>query len=408
MQHPGKNRPRIILLPLVILLPTLVLAAAVSAGAAGDELTVHLLLQSRRDGFHLQAEGSAWVRQDTLSVSLGRNPDLEILHIPGSGRLLLFKGGELFFSGAEFQLQCRGSFRLAGLADPVGSDKGLRLFVQDGTAHCVLRINLPDYLAGVLQGEMGEHAPLEALKAQAVASRTYVLQKMAVRGIGAASHVPADARAQVYRAGTIPRRIRHAVEETRGQIIARQGRPIDAVYSACCGGVTENAADAFGGSTDPALIAQRDHLFLPSFTPDAARNLELTRDSCCRDTSRFRWRREFTAEELAERLGTDRPVDGLTINEQTGSGRMLRATVTAGSRILRFQGRELRQRLDLPSTLCYLEHERGGLSFVFHGGGYGHGVGLCQAGAIARAREGKRAEEILKFYYPGTEIIQVF
>jgi stage II sporulation protein D len=268
---------------------------------------------------------------------------------------------------------------------------------------------MDDYLCGVLTAEMGNLAPIEALKAQAVASRTYVMERMADKGLANQNHVPSDSRGQVFTMGEENSLCHQAVKATEGEILIFNKKPAKTLYSSCCGGVTADASHVFGGEKLAWLISQRDHGWLHKKSSNTSETLTLAAKAWCQQAPRFRWRREYTGEQISELLGLSQPVDSITVNQTTQSGRIEEIVVTEGkSTIKKMTGNQFRLKLQLPSTLFTVKHPAKSMLFTFIGGGFGHGVGLCQHGAMGQAREGKKYKEILTFYYPGTEIIRTY
>lgn len=240
---------------------------------------------------------------------------------------------------------------------------------------------LEDYLAAVLGSEMPVSFPAEALKAQAVAARTYALQKK-LEAYGSAFHLGSSVLHQVY-AGMDREdpRTRAAVSATRGQVLTFELAPIEAYFHASCGGRTESGAAAL----------QRN---LPYLKPV---------DCPCSALPASRWSAQVTAAEMEAALRFE-PA-GLRTASRTATGRVSR--VSAGAHSL--DGAQLRQRLGYTriKSLSF-EMERTGGGFRFSGRGYGHGAGLCQWGAKALADGGKGYQEILGHYYPGAELQQLY
>jgi stage II sporulation protein D len=240
---------------------------------------------------------------------------------------------------------------------------------------------LEDYLAAVLGSEMPVSFPAEALKAQAVAARTYALQKK-LEAYGSPFHLGSSVLHQVY-AGMDREdpRTRAAVAATRGQVLTYELAPIEAYFHASCGGRTESGAAAL----------QRN---LPYLKPV---------DCPCSALPASRWSAHVTTEELAAALRFD-PA-GLRPSARTATGRVSR--VSAGAHSL--DGAQLRQRLGYTRVKSLsFELERTAQGFRFSGRGYGHGAGLCQWGAKALADGGKVYQDILGHYYPGAELQQLY
>ena len=247
------------------------------------------------------------------------------------------------------------------------------------------RMALSDYLCGVLMGEMPGSFPLEALKAQAVAARTYTLQRLEAGG--ALSDDPAECQAfcDPDQAGTkygeqadaVMEKLRRAVEETDGQVMIYDGTLITATYFSCSGGRTESA-QAVWGSSVPYLLSVDG--------PGEE------------DADSFESRMELTRSELMERLEIpDTEIREITYTEGGGV-----ETMTIGGRS--FSGVELRQRLGLRSTNVRIDIS--GDTVTVDVKGFGHRVGMSQYGAKAMAERGQSYREILAWYYTGAELTE--
>jgi len=268
-------------------------------------------------------------------------------------------------------------------------------------------VSLEEYLAGVVSAEMGRRPDVdrEAMYAQAVISRTVAVRSLGryrVRGYDLMGTVADQAYAGV---GTESDLAWEAVRATRGQVVTYGGAVIEAFFHSTCGGRTEAVEDAFSGGPQRYLssISDRD----PSG------------QAYCRLSPRFEWNERWSGAQLARGLResgirSDGPPSDLAVEGLTGSGRVgaIRAVVGGRGVVVRGQN-EIRRVLRrdgggiLWSTRFRLQVSRSGGKVVevsASGGGNGHGVGLCQWGAIGRARAGADYREILSAYFPGTEI----
>lgn len=245
---------------------------------------------------------------------------------------------------------------------------------------------LSDYLVGVLMGEMPASYPLEALKAQAVAARTYTLRR--VRGGGVLSDDPAVCQAYIPVSQAAEKfggdteeylgKLRQAVEETDGQVLCYEGELIAATYFSCSGGKTESAQAVWGGEI-PYLISVD--------SPGEE------------DASSFSSTVTLTPEEVRQRLEVDElGVSSVSYTDGDGVDTMVIGGKT-------FSGTELRSLLGLRSTNFTMEVTAEAVTFSVTG--YGHRVGMSQNGARVMAEEGKRYDEILRWYYTGVEIQQI-
>ncbi|MBN2415069.1 SpoIID/LytB domain-containing protein [bacterium] len=311
---------------------------------------------------------------------------------------------------------------------------------DNGTFSVINRIELEEYLMGVVPSEMPKGFPLEALKAQAVAARSEVLAKLGKAHLDDPFDICADVHCQVY-SGLSKRAVStdRAVQETRGRVLMHDGAVIDAVYSAVCGGHTENAEHAWGGDGKPYLTGVYDGgrslTRYGSLTREgnAVRWIDANPNCACNTTrgkilpdmeytkKYFRWETTLTQKDLrnslesyaAKSVGDIRKIVPLARGE---SGRItsLKIEGSSGSYIIKgeLQIRKALSRSTLYSS-CFYVRERGRSNgapeaFVLVGAGFGHGVGMCQTGAAGLALRGVGYEGILKHYYQGSRVRRIY
>lgn len=255
--------------------------------------------------------------------------------------------------------------------------------VERGRLQLINVIPLEDYLVAVLGSEMPKSFPAEALKAQAVAARTYALQKK-LEQIDQPFHLGSSVIHQVY-GGTEREdpRTRAAVEATRGEVLTWELQPIEAYFHASCGGHTEDGRPALG----------RDLPYLRSV-------------SCpCAGLPASRWAATIPLADLERALGMR--ADALAIQRRTRSGRADRLSAVQKT----IDAVTFRRKVGytrIKSLAFDVEAVRDGTALRFSGRGYGHGAGMCQWGAKAMADRGHTWNEILAHYYPGTELQRLY
>ena len=263
--------------------------------------------------------------------------------------------------------------------DGVAYRGGLRIEVTEDGLRVVNLVDLEQYLRGVVPSEMSAVWPLEALKAQAVAARSYTLANL---DRTAPYDVCASDACQVYRgmAAEHPRSDA-AVRETEGIVIAWQGRPAVAYYHADSGGVVASSAEVWGRAL-PYLVALRD---VPTVSPHRGWTVQL---------DPVRLARALAAE--GRSVGTP---TGLAIVARGASGRVSEAAIdgTAGRTVL--SGPTLTRVLRAAGARSTRIESLGPL--LLRGDGWGHGVGMSQYGARALAAQGFDYGRILAYYYPG-------
>jgi len=332
---------------------------------------------------------------------------------------------------------------------------------NDGTIAVINEIPLEDYLKSVISSEMSGIAPMEFLKAHAILSRSWLLAALdrkkktketsilsekitneeVIRWYDREEHdlfdVCADDHCQRYQGITkiISKQAEEAVRKTRGTVITYQDEICDARYSKACGGLTENFDTAWDDKQVPYIgsIADAPVSHHPIGTEEEASAWILSApDAYChtndehllekilpdfdRETKAFfRWRVEYSRAELEEILREKSGFDFGNLQEivplrRGPSGRISRLKINGSKRSM-IVGKELEIRRWLSRTHLYssafvvtVDAER----FIFHGAGWGHGVGLCQIGAAVMATKGFSVEKILRHYFRGTNIQKVY
>jgi len=249
-------------------------------------------------------------------------------------------------------------------------------------------LKLEDYITGVVAGEVVNTWPAEALKAQAVVARTFIMQKLEAKdrskyGTNASTDTT---EYQAYRPSAINSAIRSAVRSSRGMILTYNAKPVYAFFHSCSGGMTATALEGLNFKQAPT----------PYLRPVA--------DGPC-STPNDTWKATFTASEVGRAAGTG-PCRAVTITSRGPSGRAVMFSVN-GKEV---RAIDLRLRLGpnrMKSTLITGLSMSGG-RVVMSGNGWGHGVGMSQWGAHDRALAGSTYEQIVKLYYPGTQIEKIW
>lgn len=249
-------------------------------------------------------------------------------------------------------------------------------------------MKMEEYIAGVVAGEMKNDWPLEALAAQAILARTFTLQKIEEEGGVPARGTQASTdikEFQAYSAGAVNDNVRKAVDMTRGMIITYQNQPIRAWFHASAGGITATAKEGLDFKEDEPPYIQSVQS-PDDLAPDDVKN----------------WTAEFTKQEVMEAMRAKgksvEAIDRIEIQKKGPSGRALSFLVNGNTEI---SGPELRVALDSTKLKSMLldKVEIAGNSVRFTGKGYGHGVGMSQWGAYKMAKEGKKPEDIINYYF---------
>jgi SpoIID/LytB domain protein len=283
-----------------------------------------------------------------------------------------------------------------------------------GSWTLIEQVPLERYLEGVVPHEIGAGAPPPALAAQSVLARTWALRNQhRYRTDG--YHLCASVQCQVYSdPGLATGAVRAAIRSTAQMLLTWQNQPIHAVYHATNGGVAAPLDEAWDAQSLPYLQVGLDvqppalSLMPLGPAPLALAPLLTSRAFIGADHPRFRWTRELDRQQVAAallrqgiRVGE---VQRLQVLERGRSGRVLALEIegSSGRSVLRRDAirRTLRT---IPSTLFELRQQGPG-RWLLRGGGFGHGVGLSQAGAIELGRRGWTYQAILARYYPGTRL----
>lgn len=264
---------------------------------------------------------------------------------------------------------------------------------------------LESYVEGVLAGEMKNDWPLEALKAQAILARTFVLkfvQEKESQYQGADISTDIE-EAQAYDASAVNERIQQAVEETRGLVLSCEGELPYAWFHAHSGGMTEYARAGLGWEKDEPAYTQPSRGTEPEQLSDAKENQQLQ--------AAAEWKADFTFAEWTAACQKQ----GVQVEPHAGSQLQISQRGESGRAVtLEIDGQSVNAtdlRLALGSTkmrstlLTSLKIENGKVHMA--GKGYGHGVGMSQWGAYGMAQEGKSAEQIIKHYFQKVEIAQI-
>ena len=273
----------------------------------------------------------------------------------------------------------------------------------------ILEMSMDEYLPGVLAAEMPASFPEEALRAQAVAARSFILYRLAhpaTDGVhdGAAlcstpSHCkgyinisdPEIAEGLFGAASDIyVEKLNRAVSDTDGEVMLYGGEPILAAFHAISGGMTENACDVWGGNVS----------YLTSVESPGEEVAEKFASVVEYDVQTYKEKLSALCD--TDALGED-PAMYIQDIERSEAGGIIRATV-GGTQV---KGSALRTALALNSTDFTVELSGDGAVVRLSVTGYGHGVGMSQYGARAMAMEGANYEEILTHYYTGAVLAKV-
>jgi stage II sporulation protein D len=346
-----------------------------------------------------------------IRVAIARNTGQFMIHTSGSVYVLEIKTGQKYqlLEKSLYEVRYISPTRLAVAGQTLESP--VKILAADGgdsvrlngrfykgdiymrateteKLEVVEHLSVEDYLCGVLPAEMSPDWPLEALKAQAVASRTYALKKADPKKD---YDMTDGADTQVYNgASGMNERIREAVNSTRGEVLAYKGKLITAFFHACCGGHTAAASSSWGEEVVKPLYGVADPF--------------------CRTSSHYRWEFYATNRDLLsfiQSLGaTAVKIKGVRVYQRDRAGRAVKLRFATDSASFTASAADLRRTFgtyDIKSTfITRITPVKGGYEFA--GKGWGHGVGMCQEGAKFMANNGRTYKKILQHYYPGATI----
>ena len=276
------------------------------------------------------------------------------------------------------------------------TESQLYVNVYDSKSSQLVEIEFEEYIEGVVAAEMPASFHIEALKAQALAARTYTLLRMvSYGGNGCTKHTGADictepAHCQAYRdpkaLGKAYKKIHEAVASTKGEVIVYENGLIDAVFHSTSGGITENSEDVWVNKVPylrSVLSQYEDH------SPKLISTKNISIDEFVSGMMSLDNTMKLDKKKLAGQI---------QIIERSSGGRILKMKV--GNRY--FKGRDLRDQFALNSSNFTIDVNKNDISFAVVGNG--HGIGMSQYGADGMAQHGSTYREIVKHYYTGVEI----
>ena len=267
----------------------------------------------------------------------------------------------------------------------------------------VIEMSLEEYIVGVVSAEMPVSYELEALKAQAVAARTYTYDKMLGNGCDRSeavictdsSHCQAycDEQGRREKWGDSfeknEKKLREAVEQTKGQILEYDGQPIVALFHSTSGGHTEDVENVYGNAL-PYLRGVESPG--EESAPRYQRTISVTKKEFVE---------KLMQEDESAQITEDNVADSIGDYQRTASGRV--QSVKIGN--AKFTGKQIRSLFTLDSTDFSFAFEEDVVKITTKG--YGHGVGMSQVGANAMAKQGSNYEQILTHYYTGVTLAQM-
>ncbi|MGC2109412.1 MAG: SpoIID/LytB domain-containing protein [Candidatus Korobacteraceae bacterium] len=362
-------------------------ATTKSSSRSGFPQTVRVRL------WYLHPTQSLRVRADAGSVQLRkcagcRDSPIVALAVHASGSSVQIDGDR----SANAELRISGSYQVIAASEPpIQADFPIELRANQGHVLVTALMPMEEYIAGVLAGETGSFKSDEALKAMAVAARTYAMHfgsRHAVDGFDFCD----TTHCQDLRIAGINPHFRQIADATAGEVLWYDGEPAATYYYANCGGTTE----------DGRYVLGNDEARAPYLTQHS--------DQYCVRNGGTQWRSEVSKADLQRALADD----GINIPGKLRSVSVLHRTPSGRVEFVRINGVSVSGLAFRSAVGRHIGWERlksnlydisdHGDRIVFHGRGSGHGVGLCQIGAEVMGEEGLSYRQILSFYYPGTHL----
>ncbi|MFH0763534.1 MAG: SpoIID/LytB domain-containing protein [Candidatus Omnitrophota bacterium] len=370
-----------------VVMAMLALAMTGDALSAGQEceITLRVLILDDRDSVNLALKGKYKIYPINSDAVVMEGPCLAANVTAANAGIRIGKS-QLVLPAVKVKVARDSNIyvdsrRFRGDIDIIRKDNGKLMVVN--------YIGLEDYLYGVLYHEVSHRWPAEVLKAQAIAARTFALYQARQNRLQPYD-LRSDIYSQVYGGRTSEKwSTTRAVNLTKGGVLAYNGNIIPAYYHAACAGHTEDASNLWNID---------------------APYLKGVQCGWCKDSKHYRWRKEISLRELADKLKSGGykigKIASVAVLSKNRSDRVDKIEIKddAGISVV-LTGKDFRQLIgpnEVRSTKFDASVKLN--SLVLEGMGWGHGAGMCQWGAYGQARKGKKAEEILKFYYPGTEI----
>ncbi len=327
----------------------------------------------------LTIEGKLFSRKKIKGLTLKNDKNRSILYFDKNKQ-------KIYDLKSSHQFQIRSS---DGRGIWVGQKRfsgKLNLFVLDSEILVVNVLGIEKYLSSVVGSEMPAKWPIEALRAQAIASRTYALKQKGNNLFD----IDSTQKNQVYN-GLESRtyKTRRAVRSTRSLVLIYKNKLINALFHSSSGGMTENSQDVWKNKY-PYLSSVKDF---------------------DKNNPKFRWQKKFSNKELVNLFPKIGGIKNIEILNLTKTGRVKNVRLDGPYGSDQISGVDLRKKLGLSSTFVRFKLIEGqstkfptNKGLIVFGQGSGHGVGMSQWGAKYMASKGQKAEKILKHFYRGVEI----
>ncbi|MBT4359344.1 MAG: SpoIID/LytB domain-containing protein [Candidatus Marinimicrobia bacterium] len=427
-----------------LLLIALVVGSGWTQQLFNQEPEVRVRIINTLDTLNISLMGE-WSFRNTSTSKMTLPVDSQIQLINRAGQISVFDtSGALLAKTPSFMFGSNSDTSTIGIASvPYGVGwwwAGVEDRIYEGAFHVyigtnqemnvVVQLPMETYLKGVVPYEIGGTSPLEALKAQAVSARSEAIIALTSKLYsGEYYDLTSDVECQVF-SGNKKRTYLsdQAVDETAGLIISEGGQPMNAYYASNCGGRAELIKNVWPGrnrlESYQVSLPDNDSRKGPSlkWSWRARRWIKSSPDVYCNPDSNtflpgwskknFRWSREFSNAELTDMLTDDKKLGmfkRIRVLKRGSSGRIYKARLVFERGKLTIDGELTLRQLFSPSlrsSAFYVKRE--GNKIVLYGAGWGHGVGMCQSGAVAMATKGSTFDQILKHYYLKAGLLNIY
>jgi stage II sporulation protein D len=364
---------------------------------------IRVLIDSKSNELEFTVESPVYLLNKEKTIAL-INPGNKVKIISNGGDTRLEIRDEIF-EADYFDLTPKSNSFIYGGKEFRGE---IKIISSGDSIRLVNSIGLEEYLKGVIPKEMplgkGEEY-YEALKAFAICARTYAIMKMTKNQFRLTGFdVYTDVRDQVYGGAGVEKPLSNrAINETRNMILTYNGLPAIVFYHSTCGGHTENVSNVFSSTTINYLSGVEDGE--PPF---------------CSSSSSFEWKEIYSKDTFLDRLfekgliSNDLySIEDIVVKSRFPSGRVNEFQIILRNELGEEQavslfGNNIRSIIRTADNRSILKSNWFDISFdeniIIQGKGYGHGVGLCQWGALFQSTQGISYKEILSHYFPGTTI----
>lgn len=270
---------------------------------------------------------------------------------------------------------------------------GSFILVQEGQQVMLINsVPIQDYIISVLRTEGWPGWSVEVNKVLAVACRTYLLAKvMQARAKKLPYHIKNSIVHQTYKGHHTFTKLHTAVNATDNLFLAYNGKPIEAMFDSCCGGIVPAHITGYDFKNHPYLKRSEKCTF-------------------CKPCKIATWKATYSMKDLQNllrfhgyRIG---PITDIKVTKKDKAGVVQEVTVFSKKKLLKIPGKKIYNWLPEVKSFCYTISKMRGKKYIFSGKGYGHHIGLCQWGAMRMVHQGYDFKRVLQFYYPGATFMQ--